>query len=519
MHPRIKSLLPRVSSWALAALALAALIGLACWAAAHDWKAPRFADLGRAPGGGEKKKASEKEEEAPTPTSDDPKALPEVKLKSPEAAGQAGIDCAKVGERSMARYVTAHGVLAFNEHRHVRLSTRAFGTAWSVERHEGESVKKGDVLGIVAAGEVGKAKADLLQALVQYQVRSKNLERVQAAADSMPERELRAAKAAAREAQVSLLAAHQALLNLGLEITLEELLGLPDDQAVRKLRLLGLPEEVVRRVNPATLTANLLPLTSPLDGLVIDHNMAIGEVLDPVRTQHQFIVADVRTLWLMLDVRLEDVGRLALGQEVTFRPDADRRAGPARPVARALTAQGLVVPGAAAAGCAPAVVASRVARLPVEATGKLTWISAEVDAKTRTVRARADIDNPDGRLRPAMFGEVTVLVERKPQAVAVPDQAVQFDGRRNVPEHQAQPLERAGYQGTVQPDGRHHVQAHLVFVRESDEVFRPRVVRRGVSAGGYTEILSGVQPGELVATVGSHALKSEMLKHLIGGEE
>jgi cobalt-zinc-cadmium efflux system membrane fusion protein len=194
-----------------------------------------------------------------------------------------------------------------------------------------------------------------------------------------------------------------------------------------------------------------------------------------VRSQHQFIVADVRTLWLMLDVRLEDVRHLELEQEVTFRSDATGQT----------------------------------------ATGKLAWISAEVDPKTRTVRARADIANPDGRLRPATFGKVQVLVERKPRAVAVPDGAVQFDGRRNVPNHQAEPLLRAGYQH----DGRRDVQAHLVFVRVSDEVFQPRVVRRGIQAGGFTEILSGVRPGEDVVTEGSHVLKSEMLKHLIASEE
>jgi cobalt-zinc-cadmium efflux system membrane fusion protein len=456
MHPRIKNLLARASSQAPTALVLAALAGLACWGYAQNWKAPKLAALWGPPDEGEKKERTAKGEEAPT--SDDSGAgagqLPPVKLDSPGAAEKAGIHCKPAEERAMDRCVTANGVLAFNEHRHVRLSTRAFGTAWSVEKHEGDPVKKGDVLGIVAAGEVGKAKAELLQALVQFGVKSKNLERVRAAADSMPDREIRAAEAAVREARATLLGAHQALLNLGLPIRLEDLTGLSDEQVVRKLRLLGLPREVIDRVDPATLTANLLPLTSPLDGLVIDHVMAVGEVLDPVRTQHQFIVADVSTLWLMLDVRLEDVGHLALGQEVTFHSDATGQT----------------------------------------ATGKLAWISAEVDPKTRTVRARADIANPDGRLRPATFGTAQVLVGRKPRAVAVPDGAVQFDGRRNV-------------------------QAHLVFVRVSGDVFQPRVVRRGVQAGGFTEIVSGVRPGENVVTEGSHVLKSEMLKHLIASEE
>ena len=88
-----------------------------------------------------------------------------------------------------------------------------------------------------------------------------------------------------------------------------------------------------------------------------------GEVTGPDKPA--FVVADVSRLWVQLDVRQEDVERLRLGQTVTFESSS--------------TGQ--------------------------QADGVLRWVSAEVDPRTRTVKARAeDVKNPYGTLRPATFG-------------------------------------------------------------------------------------------------------------------
>jgi Cu(I)/Ag(I) efflux system membrane fusion protein len=74
--------------------------------------------------------------------------------------------------------------------------------------------------------------------------------------------------------------------------------------------------------------------------------------------------------------------------------------------------------------------------------------------------------------------------------VAVPDSAVQWDADKA-----------------------------LVFVRQSETVFLPREVKLGVRQDGYSQILSGVRPGEEVVTTGSHVLNSVRLKHRIGGDD
>jgi multidrug efflux pump subunit AcrA (membrane-fusion protein) len=59
----------------------------------------------------------------------------------------------------------------------------------------------------------------------------------------------------------------------------------------------------------------------------------------------------------------------------------------------------------------------------------------------------------------------------------------------------------------------------VVFVTENNGVFTPREVEVGVESGGWTEILSGLQAGEKIATAGSFLLKSELAKSALQEEE
>jgi len=61
--------------------------------------------------------------------------------------------------------------------------------------------------------------------------------------------------------------------------------------------------------------------------------------------------------------------------------------------------------------------------------------------------------------------------------------------------------------------------SHMVFVRISDEEFEPRIVEVGLRDEKYTELRSGVRPGEKLVVKGSHVLKAEWLKSRIGGDD
>jgi RND family efflux transporter MFP subunit len=153
-------------------------------------------------------------------------------------------------------------------------------------------------------------------------------------------------------------------------------------------------------------------------------------------------------MWVAAEVSPGQVERIRLDQEMTFVPDGS---------------------------------------LGEPFVGKVSWISTEVNEKTRTVQVRAEVANPDGRLLARAFGRATIAVRSSPSALVVPEESVQPDGDRS-----------------------------LVFVRINDEVFRPRAVTLGARFGGFVEVLSGLSPGETVASRGSYVLAAQANRGKLG---
>ncbi len=126
--------------------------------------------------------------------------------------------------------------------------------------------------------------------------------------------------------------------------------------------------------------------------------------------------------------------------------------------------------------------------------GRLDFLGGAVDETTRTVGVRATVRNVSDKLRPGMFVKAQVEVPR-PQAenqriVAIPQAALQtLEGRT------------------------------VAFVQTSPGRFARRAVETGHTFEGFTEILSGVRPGEAVVTEGSFILKSEFAKAELAGDD
>jgi cobalt-zinc-cadmium efflux system membrane fusion protein len=379
-------------------LTLAALAGVAVYGAHTGWRIPPFAELS-----GQGADPAKKSTEPPVRIVSDASASSEVKspshhlkrieFPSADAVSKAGIAVAKVEERPLDHYVTANGAVDYEPSRYAQLASRASGSVWSVHKEIGDHIRKGDVLALIEAAEVGQAKADFLQSLTQVDVRKMKLERLRAVGGStVPDISLREAEAALRESRISLFNAQQRLLNLGLVVRLRDVEKLSEDQLARHLRLLGLPEDVRNDVDPETITANLLPLTAPFDGAVVDRIAAPGVVVNTGHPQTLFVVADTRRLHIDLEVHLEDIPFIRVGQPVTFEADGGRGE----------TAQASV-----------------------------SHISPEVNEKTRNVVVHAEFDNAKRRLRPHAFGTGTILIKR-PQTIVVPDAAIQADGSTHL---------------------------------------------------------------------------------------
>jgi membrane fusion protein, heavy metal efflux system len=376
-----------------------------------------------------------------------------IQFISKEAVEKAGIEVEPVWTAPVVEAVTGNGEISYDQTRTARLSARVPGTVFRVYKQAGDPVKQGEVLALVDAAEVGKAKSELLQALVQVRVRTKTLERLEEAykQGAVPERSYRDQAAALSEARIALTTAQEAMTNLGLPVEADSLQEVPQEKLADRLRFLGLPGSLTGSLDPKKTTGNLLAVTAPFDGVVVARQVVGGEVVDSSKVL--FVVVDVRQMWLTLDLRVEDAKLVALGQEVRFWPDGGE-----------------------------------------EAKGKIAWLSTEADPKTRTVKVRAALDNGGGRLRANLFGTGKVILREESRAVVVPNSAVHWEGCCHIVFVRDKDFLQDG----------------------APKVFHVRTVRPGARDDKQTEIIAGVLPGEVVATKGSAALRAELLKGNLG---
>ena len=305
-----------------------------------------------------------------------------VRAASKEAVEKLGIDVAPVWEAAMTESISASGEVSFDATRVARLAARVPGTAWRVTKQIGDPVNAGDLLAIIDAAEVGKAKSELLQALVQTRLKTQALGNLKNA--PVPERQKKEAEAARRDAEVRLLSAEQALVNLGLTVKATEFGKLEVDDIANQLQRLGLSRELSK--TDADLPGTLLPLRAPLDGVVMQVDVIAGEVVDPEDVL--FVVADPHQMWVNLNVMATDANWVHVGQAVRFRPDG----------------------------------------VKAEFTGQVDWIGTSADETTRTIPVRVVMPNADGKLRASALGVGRIVLREEPHAITVPNEAVQTVG-------------------------------------------------------------------------------------------
>lgn len=369
-----------------------------------------------------------------------------LRVVDPDAASKLGLDVAPVWREAITEVAIASGEISFDPTFTANLAARAPGTARFVAKTVGDSVAAGEILAVVDAREVGKAKAELLDSLVQARLKRKYRADLKGAGAAIPERQIQEAEAALRNAEARLLAAEQALINLGLPVRAADLANTPTEEMARRLEVLGIPDSLQRTLDSRSRTANLLPLRAPFAGVVLRCEVITGELVDTNKAL--FVVVDPRRVWLTLHVSPDDARYVAVGQTVTFRPDG----------------------------------------LKDEFSGRLTWVGTSSDEKTRTLPVRVELANDTGRLRAASLGVGRIVLRESPDAMVVPSEAVQSDGHCEIV--------FVRHKDYLKSDG--------------PKEFFVRSVRTGVRQGPNTEILAGLLPGEVVVTKGSARLLSRM---------
>lgn len=376
-----------------------------------------------------------------------------IQFASVESVRQAGVDVELVERANIVESIHGSGSIVYDATRLASLASRAPGSVWDVRKNVGDRVARGELLAIVDAAEVGNLKSALMRSLTELRLQERNVERLAGAKDAIPSSLLLNAKAALSKARADALSAEQSLRNLGLTIELNDLIHLDETQVMNRLRNLGIPASAITDSRGAIDTSNLIPILSPLDGIVIERTVAPGEVVDKLKSLFQ--VADTSQMWLLLSIAQENAKQAKIGQVVEFRSDA---------------------------------ISGKV-------SGTIDWISTTVDKSTRMIQVRAALDNQSGTLRNETFGSGEIFLRSESDAIVIPTEASHWEGCCQV-----------------------------VFVRDKDyfkspesyKVFHVRSVRLGATYGKFTEVISGVLPGEVIATKGSDVLRAQLLKNNLG---
>ncbi|MBI4229936.1 MAG: efflux RND transporter periplasmic adaptor subunit [Planctomycetes bacterium] len=114
-----------------------------------------------------------------------------------------------------------------------------------------------------------------------------------------------------------------------------------------------------------------------------------------------------------------------------------------------------------------------IVALGTASDGRVGRVAARLDAATRTQRIEIDLENPEGRITPGLYADVTLDLETRPQSLVVPASAVLAEKRRKS----VMVLVPAGGGYTV----------------------RKQEIRTGVDDGILAEILEGLSGGEILA--------------------
>lgn len=228
------------------------------------------------------------------------------------------------------------------------------------------------------------------------------------------------------------------------------------DATRERLRWWDITDEQIAALDNARQVTRTLKIYSPVSGVLVEKmgDSLEGMKLTPGMTV--FKLADLSTIWADVEVYEHQIQHLSIGQTVRIAVDA--------------------FPGR-------------------QWTGRITYFDPTIDPKTRTLRARVEIQNPDRALRPEMYANVNLQPPAANNVVRVPREVVLHTGERSV-----------------------------VIVQRRSGVFEPREVELGASGGNWQEVRSGIDAGEtLVASsqflIDSESNLREAINQMLAGSE
>ena len=291
-----------------------------------------------------------------------------------------GIALGQAEQRELRETFSAPARLAYNEDALAYVGTLVSGRVSRLAKGVGDPVAAADLLFVIDSAELGAAQNDHLGKLAQltaattaFQIAEQYFQsgKELSDAEAVSRAEVQQREVALRAAAARLKSARAA-----------------QSGGRNRQQLFGMTQPDVARLEETGAIRPQAEIRAPIGGTVVERGVTLGETVNPEQS-HLFVVADLRQLWLLVEVPPAQAAALKAGQSVTLSDPATGR----------------------------------------NAVAALDYVSPVASPGARTIRARAVVDNRSGSWRPGMF--VTAKLPASAavvRSVAVPAEAVQDIG-------------------------------------------------------------------------------------------
>jgi cobalt-zinc-cadmium efflux system membrane fusion protein len=262
---------------------------------------------------------------------------------------------------TLTRTLRLTGAVAYNSFRTTPVITQVSGPVSRIVVVPGQKVTRGEPMMYVASPDYSQLRTNYLKAKEAYALAQKASARAKDLYEhhAVAEQVLEQAESAEVQAGGDLAAAQAAL----------KVMGITDPDALVKA--------------PPSFE---VPVKAPISGLVVEQDVSAGQLIQPGTTQC-FMISDIRTVWVLVNVYQKDLPYVRVGDSVTIQTDT----------------------------------------YPDVFHGRIAYVAASLDPSTRTLQARIETNNPGEKLKKDMYVVASVNAGTIPHAIALPDAAVLRD--------------------------------------------------------------------------------------------
>ena len=348
----------------------------------------------------------------------------------PTPAQWATLTVEPVQQRVFQSEHVTEGKIAVDEDRSTPIFSPYAGRVLKLFVKPGDTVTVGQPLFTVQAADMVQAQNDFISAATALnKARSaQNLaeiidkrQRLLYEGKAVPLKEVQNARAALDAAENDVRSAEVAL-----------------EAARNRLRIFGKTDQEITdfqekgTIDPATL------ITAPIGGTIVQRKVGPGQYVGSGSTDPVFIIGDLSAVWVVAFIRETEAPLVHVGQAIYFT-----------------------------------VLAYPDRSFPAN----ISYVAAALDPTTRRLLVRATVNNSAGLLKPEMFASVKILTGEGDKAVAVPRDAIIYEGEA--------------------------ARVWVVRDKDNEKAIELRRIKVGLTNGNMVEALKGLALGDRVVTKGS----------------